>query len=45
MNEAFLENTEQYLLCILEKNVPMDNNKAERVLRPPRHQTKALIWQ
>jgi transposase len=34
LKQTFFKNTEHYLLCILEPNVPMTNNKAERALRP-----------
>jgi hypothetical protein len=34
LKKTFLSNTEHYLLCILEPNIPMTNNKAERAIRP-----------
>lgn len=34
LKATFLENTEKYLLCVREKDVPMTNNKAERAIRP-----------
>lgn len=34
LKKTFLKNTEHYLLCVLEPNIPMTNNKAERALRP-----------
>lgn len=34
LKKTFLQNTEKYLLCVLEKDVPMTNNKAERSIRP-----------
>ena len=34
LKKTFLENTEHYLLCVLEPNIPMTNNKAERAIRP-----------
>lgn len=34
LKQTFLENTEKYLLCIREPDIPMTNNKAERSLRP-----------
>lgn len=34
LKKTFLENTEYYLFCILEPNIPMTNNKAERSIRP-----------
>lgn len=34
LKDTFLENTERYLLCILEPQIPMTNNKAERSIRP-----------
>ena len=34
LKKTFLQNTEHYLLCVLEPNIPMTNNKAERSIRP-----------
>lgn len=34
LKKTFLHNTEHYLLCLLEPNIPMTNNKAERAIRP-----------
>lgn len=34
LKKTFLGNTEHYLLCVLEPNIPMTNNKAERAIRP-----------
>lgn len=34
LKKTFLQNTEHYLLCVLEPNIPMTNNKAERAIRP-----------
>lgn len=34
LKTTFLENTERYLLCVKEPNIPMTNNKAERSIRP-----------
>ena len=34
LKATFLANTEKYLLCVREPNIPMTNNKAERSLRP-----------
>jgi transposase len=34
LKKTFLKKTEHYLLCILEPNIPMTNNKAERSIRP-----------
>ena len=34
LKKTFLKNTEHYLLCVLEMNIPMTNNKAERAIRP-----------
>lgn len=34
LKATFLENTERYLLCVKEPNIPMTNNKAERSIRP-----------
>jgi transposase len=34
LKKTFLKNTENYLLCIKEEDVPMTNNKAERSIRP-----------
>jgi transposase len=34
LKKTFLGNTEHYLLCVLERNIPMTNNKAERAIRP-----------
>jgi transposase len=31
---TFFANTERYLLCVREPNIPMTNNKAERSVRP-----------
>jgi transposase len=34
LKKTFLENTEYYLFCVLEPDIPMTNNKAERSIRP-----------
>lgn len=34
LKATFLANTDRYLLCVREPNIPMTNNKAERSLRP-----------
>lgn len=34
LKATFLSNTEKYLLCVREPNIPMTNNKAERSIRP-----------
>lgn len=34
LKKTFLHNTEHYLLCVREPNIPMTNNKAERAIRP-----------
>lgn len=34
LKATFLQNTEKYLFCIREPDIPMTNNKAERSLRP-----------
>ena len=34
LKKTFLKNTDHYLLCVLESNIPMTNNKAERAIRP-----------
>jgi transposase len=34
LKKTFLQNTEHYLHCVLEPNIPMTNNKAERAIRP-----------
>jgi len=34
LKRTFLKNTEHYLLCVREPNIPMTNNKAERAIRP-----------
>lgn len=34
LKKTFLNNTEQYLLCLREPHIPMTNNKAERSVRP-----------
>lgn len=34
LKATFVANTEKYLLCVREPNIPMTNNKAERSLRP-----------
>jgi len=34
LKKSFLQNTEKFLFCIREPNIPMTNNKAERCLRP-----------
>lgn len=34
LKKTFLKNTEHYLLCVLEPNIPMTNNKAEHAIRP-----------
>lgn len=34
LKATFLANTERYLLCVREPDIPMTNNKAERSIRP-----------
>lgn len=34
LKKSFLKNKEKYMVCLLKEGVPMDNNKAERALRP-----------
>ena len=34
LKTTFRANTERYLLCVREPNIPMTNNKAERSIRP-----------
>jgi transposase len=34
LKATFLANTDRYLLCVREPNIPMTNNKAERSVRP-----------